>query len=90
MTNQDKAVLEAARLRTVLSMPEYRDTIGKWFEGALMDAFHTLTKATDINEIHAAQGAYKALSQVKDQIEGTFSREEAVLKKRTKDQSKDQ
>lgn len=77
----DQIKLRAERLRAVTSMPEYQDTIGKWIEDGLAQALHDMTSAKEPQEFHAAQGAYKAITSLKDTIQQVFIKEDAAIKK---------
>ncbi len=81
---RDQAIIKAERLRVVLSMPEYKDTIGSWLTDAHSQALREMTSAVELHEIHAAQGAYKVLEQLREQIERVFITEDAVLKRESK------
>lgn len=80
MTTRDPSLIKAERLRAVMSMPEYADTIGKWLEESMASSLHEMTHA-EPDKFLSHQGAYRALSEIKDQIESTFLAEESALKK---------
>lgn len=74
------AILRAMRLRTIVEMPEYKDTIGAWIVRAKDDALYSMTTATEPHEVHRAQGAYNALIALIDQVEIVFSAERLAAK----------
>lgn len=80
MTTRDPSIVQAERLRVVMSMPEYNDTIGKWLDEAMQQALHDMTYAKP-EDFAAHQGAYRALNNIKLQIERTFTTEEAAIKR---------
>lgn len=79
MTNKDPAILRAERLRAIIQMPEYGDTIGKWLDEACEQALHDMTQAVEPHQFHSAQGAYRALNAFKDQFARVFSAEQSVV-----------
>ena len=78
-------IIRASRLRAVIEMPEYKDTIGKWLQEAKDDALSRIVRldATPEN-IQAARGSYMAIQQIQDSIDRTLSHADAILKKEMK------
>ena len=81
MTKRDPALLRAERLRIILSMPEYKDTIGQWIEDAHNDALHRMSTAKETHDFYTAQGSYLTVKAFMDQFNQVFSRETAALEK---------
>ena len=80
----DLALRNATRLRTVVNMPEYTQTIGAWLNEAHTSALHELTTATEPHEFHKAQGAYNAIQSIQQQFESVWAAEKAALEKKAK------
>lgn len=78
---QNFAILRASRLRAIMAMTGYEETINRWIEEALTQALHDMAVAKEPNEMFAAQGAYKAVESIKDQFAGVFSAEKGALNK---------
>ncbi len=75
-------VLRAARLRAVIEMPEYKDTIGKWLLEAKEDALSRIVRLdASPEQIQAARGSYMAIQQIQDSIDRTLSHADAKSKK---------
>lgn len=81
---KDPAIIRAERLRAVLAMPEYSSTIGAWIEEAYQEALHNMTSSKEPYEFHSAQGAYKAVTLIREQFERVFALEKAAREKQTK------
>lgn len=64
-----------------MAMPEYDITVGAWLREAHAEALHNLTTAKEPHEFHAAQGAYRALDQLKEQFDQVFAAEKAAIAK---------
>lgn len=65
-------------------MPEYKELIGNWIEEEHRSALHRLTEAKDPVEIHQSQGAYAAITSLKDQFDKVFAVEKIALEKKRK------
>jgi hypothetical protein len=81
MTKPDPAILRASRLRALISMPEYKDTVGLWIQQSNDDALHRMTSAKEPHDFYAAQGAYKQIKALIEQFQSVFDREAAALDK---------
>lgn len=81
MTKQSKAPLLASRLRTVLSMPEYVDTLGAWLSEARQQAVHLMSTSKEPFDFFRAQGSFAAIDAIFQQIDRVYAAEEAALKK---------
>lgn len=77
MTNIDPAIRRAERLRAVMAMPEYGDTIGTWIQQAHDEALHEMATAP-VDGVLRAQGAYHALETLKSQFNLVFDAERAA------------
>lgn len=81
---KDRTIPRAERLRSVISMPEYADTVGLWIDEARKQALHDMTSATELHDFHRAQGAYKAIQDLTSNFEAVFSAEKATILKNEK------
>lgn len=86
---KDPAILRAEQLRAIMQMPEYGRTIGAWITEAHTAALHDMTTAKEPYEFHTAQGAYKAIQELKDQFDKTFLAEDAAINKLNKQREKE-
>ncbi len=85
MTKQNPQVLRADRLRTLLSMPAFQETVLKWIEDSHAQALHEMSNAT-VENFQQAQGAYRAMQQLKDQFDSVFEAERRALNSKTKEE----
>ncbi len=90
MTIKDPAILRAERLRTIINMPEYKDTIGAWITEGRKSALHNMSVAKEPHEFYAAQGEFRAMQQLEDQFERVFAVEKAAVEKHTRKIQKEQ
>lgn len=79
MNDKNPAILKAERLRAVMNMPEYEITLGAWIQEAHNEALHNMTTAIEPYQFHSAQGAYKAISSLKENIEYVLRAEKVAL-----------
>lgn len=84
MTKRDPAILRAERLRIIMNMPEYTDTVGAWIEEAHREALHKMTTAKEPHEFHSAQGAYNTMETLRERFNAVFQCERAALTKNEK------
>lgn len=86
-TNDEALRIRAERLRNLIEMPAYKETVGKWLKEALDDGLHSL-KTAQGDEFLRAQGAYIAIESVLNRFEAVFNSARAAKKKAEKtDQS---
>ena len=81
---KDPAIVRAERLRAVMAMPEYKQTVEAWILDAFNDALHQMESAKEVYEFHRAQGAYSSLKALKDQFDQVFVAERAALERLNK------
>jgi hypothetical protein len=82
--HNNPAIRRAERLRIIMAMPEYESTIGQWIDEAHKNALHQLTTAIDPREVHQAQGAFKLVTEIKEQFDHVFNAEKSALRKMQK------
>jgi hypothetical protein len=86
---KEQAILRAERLRAVMSMPEYKTTVGAWLEDAKSSALHEMEVAVEPHQFHSAQGAYKAMKGILEQFDRVFALEQAAINKMEKERAND-
>ncbi len=74
-------IVRAEKLRVVTGTNEYRETLGAWIEDAKKKALYDLENATEVFEIHRAQGAYNLIRTLSDHIDDTFRVAEKAFEK---------
>lgn len=79
-----KINLTAVRLRAVISMPEYQDTISAWIQEGINDAVNKMDIEDDQIKQAKARGQYRALRELQERIESVLARDEAETKRRIK------
>lgn len=84
----DPRILRAERLRAIMNMPEYHDTLGAWIEEAYRSALHKLSSAVEVHDVHRAQGSYEQISSLRDMFEKVFREEEVAVEKQLKKTAK--
>lgn len=84
MPQNDPAILRAEKLRIIQSMPEYKDTIGKFLREAREAALHDMRSAKEPHEFHNSQGAFNAVEALMQQIQKVYDAEQAAIAKREK------
>lgn len=73
--------LDGDRVRLLTSMPEYRDTIGKWLSDETAETLHALRRAKG-DELLSLQGRYDALSTLHERIAGAIAASDKLRERR--------
>lgn len=81
--SEESEARRATRLRSVLAMPEYEDTIGTYIKKAQEQALHELQTAT-LDSFQKAQGRYQAITELIDQIESVLKRGDVAQERLSK------
>ncbi len=90
MTKKNRKALDRAqKLRIIMEMPEYAQTIGAWLEEAHSSALQGLTSAVDQHEVHRAQGAYRAIQDIREMFAKVFAEEKLAIERQQSDQTGD-
>lgn len=90
MARRDPAIVRAEKLRMLMSLPEYKETVAAWIEEAHRSALHDMTAAKEPYQFHAAQGAYNAIETIRQQFERVFSSEKAAIAKLEKTRNREE
>lgn len=89
MQKQDPAILRAERLRAIMSMPGYRETIGSWIDIFYQESLSSMAEAKDQNEMFTAQGKFQIISAIQQQFLSVFNAEKQALVKIQKEFNKE-
>lgn len=78
---KDPALLRASKLRAIISMPEYSETIGRWIKDLYEAALSDMSVAKEPWTMSVAQGRYSMCKELQENFEKVFLAERAALEK---------
>ena len=84
----DPAIRKAEKLRIIMAMPEYAETIGAWIKDLQLDAEHQLKNCKDPNDFRFAQGSCSAMDQLSDRFKLVFDAERSTIEKNNRKENR--